>query len=142
MTSAAMTNHSGGTGTGALILVVEDVEETRDGIEDLLHADGYRVQPARDEAAAVRSARREAPALILVSLGGPTADVIAAGSRIRRSAALREAIPVVIFCADSVAQGAEVHLGGNVYATRPDSFDQLRRLLRRLLRELRPTACR
>jgi CheY-like chemotaxis protein len=31
---------------GSLILVVEDVEETRDGIEKLLKADGYRVDPA------------------------------------------------------------------------------------------------
>jgi len=31
-----------------LILVMEDVHETRDGIEKLLTADGYRVAPARD----------------------------------------------------------------------------------------------
>jgi CheY-like chemotaxis protein len=32
-----------------MILVVEDVAETRDGIEKLLKADGYRVAAARDE---------------------------------------------------------------------------------------------
>ena len=32
-----------------LILVMEDVYETRDGIEKSLTADGYRVAPARDE---------------------------------------------------------------------------------------------
>ena len=32
-----------------IILVVEDVHETRDGIEKLLKVDGYRVVLARDE---------------------------------------------------------------------------------------------
>jgi len=34
--------------TSSIILVVEDVNETRDGIEKLLKADGYRVTLARD----------------------------------------------------------------------------------------------
>ena len=38
---------------GSLILVVQDVEETRDGVEALLKADGYRVDAARDEEDAV-----------------------------------------------------------------------------------------
>ena len=46
-------------GHRAIILVVEDVEETRDGIEDLLKADGYRLIPVRDEEDAVERARRE-----------------------------------------------------------------------------------
>ena len=36
-------------GIKPVILVVEDVHETRDGIEKLLKADGYRVVAARDE---------------------------------------------------------------------------------------------
>ncbi len=39
-----------------LILIVEDVHETRDGIEKLLTADGYRVALARDEVDAIESA--------------------------------------------------------------------------------------
>ena len=50
---------SGEDGNGAIILVVEDVEETRDGIEDLLNADGYRPMPARHEEDAVERARRQ-----------------------------------------------------------------------------------
>ena len=40
----------------SLILVVEDVHETRDGIEKLLQADGYCVAVARDERDAIASA--------------------------------------------------------------------------------------
>jgi len=120
---------------GALILVVEDVEETRDGIEKLLKADGYRVDPARSEEDAVMRARRESPNLILVSLG-PHVDVVATVARIRARAELSDEIPIVIFCVETIAEGAEVKIGTNVYATRPDNFDQLRSLLGRLLPRL------
>ena len=120
---------------GALILVVEDVEETRDGIEKLLKADGYRVDPARSEEDAVMRARRESPNLILVSLG-PHVDVVATVARIRARAELSDEIPIVIFCVETIAEGAEVKIGTNVYATRPDNFDQLRSFLGRLLPRL------
>ena len=117
------------------ILVVEDVEETRDGIEKLLNADGYRVEAARDERYAVESARRKRPDLILVSLGGTPRDVIATARRIRGRAGLGNDVPVVVFCVGEVSQGDEVAIGQNVYVTRPDNFDQLRNLLARLLHE-------
>jgi CheY-like chemotaxis protein len=81
-----------------LILVVEDVEETRDGIERLLIADGYSVDAARSEEDAVIRAELKPPNLILVSLGRPAVDVIAAASRIRNVARLRQGVPIVIFC--------------------------------------------
>jgi CheY-like chemotaxis protein len=131
-TAKGMMNINGGR---VLILVAEDVEETRDGIEKLLLVDGYRVDPARDEADAVLRARREAPDLILVSLQGQHVDVIAAARRIREAAHLSEGIPVVIFCVEAIPEGAEVGIGKNVYATRPDNFNQLRGFLRRLLKQ-------
>ena len=60
-----------------LILVVQDVEETRDGLEKLLTGDGYRVEPARAEDDAVVRAQRTPPDLLLVNLGLPPAGVIA-----------------------------------------------------------------
>jgi DNA-binding response OmpR family regulator len=119
----------------AVVLVADDVEETRDGIEKLLTADGYRVDPARSEDDAVDRARRQPPDLILVSLGGPPVEVIASAARIRYRAALNEGVPVVVFCIPVVDEGAEVAIGCNVYVTRPDNFDQLRAFLGRLLQE-------
>ena len=57
-------------GINPIILVVEDVHETRDGIEKLLKVDGYRVVLARDELDGIESAQRQRPDLILVSLAG------------------------------------------------------------------------
>lgn len=127
-----------GDSTNPLILVVEDVHETLNGIEKLLKGDGYRVALARDEADAIESARRLPPSLILVSLGGLSRDVIVTARRIRDHAEVGEDVPVVIFCIEEIPEGDEVAIGENVHVTRPDNFNQLRSLLTRLL-ELVPT---
>lgn len=117
----------------SLILVVEDVHETRDGIEKLLQADGYRVAVARNEGDAVESARREPPNLILVSLAGSLGEVIFIARRIRENAGIGDGIPVVAFCIEEIREGEEVALGQNVHVARPDNFNQLRGLLIRVL---------
>ena len=116
-----------------IILVVEDVHETRDGIEKLLKADGYRVAVARDELDAIESAQRLPPDLILVSLAGIPSEVVVTARRIRDSAGVGENVPVVVFCIEGIGQGDEVAIGRNVYITRPDNFNQLRSLIGRLL---------
>ena len=119
--------------TRLIILVVEDVAETRDGIEKLLTTDGYRVALARDERDAIESARRKCPDLMLVSLAGSTSEVITTARRIRAVAGIGELVPVVIFCIESIGQGDDLAIGQNVHISRPDNFNQLRRLLTRLL---------
>ena len=119
-----------------IILVVEDVAETRDGIEKLLKADGYRVAVARDERDAIDSARLKRPDLILVSLAGLPGEVIAAARRVRAHADLGNQVPVVVFCIESIAEGDDLAIGENVHISRPDNFNQLRRLLTRLLHEV------
>jgi DNA-binding response OmpR family regulator len=116
-----------------IILVVEDVHETRDGIEKLLIADGYRVALARDERDAIESAHRTRPDLILVSLGGSPGEVVLSARSIRWRAEVGEGVPVVVFCIEGIAEGDEVEIGDNVHLARPDNFNQLRRLIARLL---------
>lgn len=119
----------------ALILVVEDVHETRDGIETLLRADHYRVALARDERDAIESAQRTKPDLILVSLAGSPREVIFSALSIRQAAQLREHVPVVVFCVEGIDEGDEVAIGKNVHLTHPDNFNQLRSLIARLLKQ-------
>jgi len=120
-------------GCTPLVLVVDDDEETRDGIEALLSSDGYRIEAARSEEDAVGRASRSCPNLILVSLAGPPEDVVAAAVRVRRRSDIDAAVPVVVFSVPTIDEGAEVPLGRNVYATRPDNFDQLRGLIGRVI---------
>lgn len=126
-------------GLNPMILVVEDVQETRDGIEELLKVDGYRVVLARDERDGIENAQRQRPDLILVSMAGLPLEVLDSGRRIRESAAAGDDVPVVIFCFDEIPEGAEVAIGKNVHIAQPDNFNQLRGLLSRLLRNS-PTA--
>jgi len=129
------------TNTPQNILVVEDVQETRDGIEKLLNADGYVVAVARDERDAILSARHQSPDLILVSLAGLPREVITAARRIRERAEVGENVPIVVFCVEEIGEGEEIAIGQNVHLTRPDNFDQLRSLLTRLLHQIPIAAC-
>jgi CheY-like chemotaxis protein len=122
--------------TGALILVVHDVEETRDGIDKLLQSSGYRVDAARDEQEAVQRALGRPPDLILVSLCGPETHVSAIAHRVRERSGLSEKIPVVLFGVGTLAEGTELQIATNVYVTQPDNFDDLRVFLAHLLRQL------
>jgi CheY-like chemotaxis protein len=87
-----------------IILVVEDVAETREGIEKLLQSDGYRVAVARDERDAIESALIRRPDLILVSLAGLPSEVIATARRIREPAEVGEQAPVVVFCIEGIGE--------------------------------------
>ena len=123
-------------GLNPMILVVEDVQETRDGIEKLLKVDGYRVVLARDEFDGIERAQRQRPDLILVSLAGLPLEVLDSGRRIRESAAAGDDVPLVIFCFDEIPEGTEVSIGKNVHIAQPDNFNQLRGLLSHLLQRI------
>lgn len=123
-------------GLNPIILVVEDVHETRDGIEKLLKVDGYRVVLARDEFDGIENAQRQRPNLILLSLAGTPSEVLISARRIRESAGAGAELPIVVFCFDEIAAGAEVAIGKNIHIAQPDNFNQLRRLLSRLLQRI------
>ncbi len=122
--------------SGPLILVVENVEETRDGIEWLLKADGYRVEPTRTPEEAIVKARLESPHLLLMCPAGPTLQVIQSANQIRQEASLKGDVPIVIFCVEEVPEGEEVAIGHNIFLTRLDNFNQLRDFIWRLLNRL------
>jgi two-component system response regulator MprA len=119
----------------AVILVVEDVHETRDGIETLLVADGYTVALARDERDAIENAQRTRPDLILISLAGSPQEVVLSARSIRKRADVGKRVPVIVFCMEGIDEGDEVEIGENVFLTLPDNFNQLRRLIARLLNQ-------
>jgi DNA-binding response OmpR family regulator len=116
------------------ILLIEDVQETRDAIEGLLRRDGYNVDQSRDEEDAVGRARANHPDLILVSLGGSPEYVLGCARRVRQKAGLADRTPIVVFSIETTAAGAEEELFGNVFVTVPDSFNQLRALIKRVIR--------
>lgn len=118
-----------------LILVVEDVYETRAGINTLLKANGYRIAFAGIPEEEINKTRDERPDLILVGGTGLPNNVLVMVDRMRKEAAVGDEVPVVVFCAQDIPEGEEVAIGGNVYLTNPDNFNQLRGLVARLLPE-------
>ena len=118
---------------GQTILVVDDVEETLDGIEVLLKRDGYCINAARDEQDAAHKMRFNSTDLMLVSLDGEIADVIAVARRIRASAGSNKNLPIIIFCVGEIKEGSETAVGHNIYLSHPDNFDQLRAFIASLL---------
>ena len=69
-----------------------------------------------------------------MSLGVETIRLLAVAERIRKCFKLKADVPIVLFCVSTVDEGAEVEVPNHIYLTRPDNFDQLIRLLSRLLR--------
>lgn len=122
--------------------MVEDVQETRDAIKQLLLHDGYRVDAVQETNEAVEHARRNRPDLVLVSLQGTIDQLIATSKRIRRGGHLGPHCPVVIFSVATIPEGTEQKLSNNIYVIASENFDQLRGLFRRLLHVSRPRAQR
>ncbi len=121
------------TARNSRILIVEEAQETRDSIRELLKSDGYLVDPARDEDDAVDRVQRNHPDLILISLDGTPEYVLATAQRIRVRGGVTQQTPIVIFSLPTIPEGAEEELAGNIYVTVPDNFNQLRALLTRVL---------
>jgi DNA-binding response OmpR family regulator len=115
------------------ILLLHDLQATREAIERLLNKDGYRVYGASDEASAIDRAQCHCPDLIIVSLGGLLQRSISEAQSIRKKAGLDVRTPIVVLSSSSVIEGAELHIGDSVCVTLPDDFNQFRALLARLL---------
>jgi CheY-like chemotaxis protein len=121
------------------ILIVEDVQETREAIEVLLRRDGYILSQARDEDEAVEKIFAHKPDLILVSIGGLPEAVLVTSQRIRERSNLDESTPVVIFSVQILPEGVTEEIAPNIFVIVPENFNQLRRLLIRILRGGSPT---
>lgn len=123
-----------------VILVLDDIEETRNLIKKMLGGNGCCVNLAMDEEDAISRARSESPDLILMSLGLDLDQLLATAYRIRQRGEFGQDVAIIIFCVPTIPEGAEIEVKQNVYVTRPDNFDQLRGLLHRLLRN-DPSPC-
>jgi two-component system cell cycle response regulator DivK len=106
----------------ARILVVEDHEDNRRIVRDLLASAGFEMIEARSGEDAVRLAEAERPDLILMDLQLPGIDGLEATRRIKADPALR---PVPVIAVTSYAlSGDEVkarQAGCDDYVTKPFS---------------------
>lgn len=117
-----------------LILVVEDFEDSRFMMRRLLEMAGYSVVEASDGEQAVELAVQERPALILMDLSLPKLDGLAATRTIRQHKTMGK-VPIIAVSAHDAPESRieALEAGCDEYVTKPIDFDQLDRLLKRLL---------
>ena len=113
------------------ILVVEDQEDLRGVLRDLLTGSGYTVIEAGDGEAGVAKAKSDRPDLILMDIQMPVIDGYEATRRIKVHPDLR---PIPIVAVSSFAMKGDEEkaraAGCDHYVTKPYSPMQLLRLIR------------
>lgn len=118
------------------ILVVEDQEDNRRIIRDLLSTRGYELIEARDGEAGVRLAKEHVPDLILMDIQLPVLDGYEATRRIKADPALR-AVPIVVVTSYALSGDDQkaIAAGCDGYVAKPFSPRQLLATVRRFLDE-------
>jgi two-component system, cell cycle response regulator DivK len=108
------------------VLLVEDNEESRDGLARHLRRKGYEVLLAVDGRQGVDAARAEAPDLILMDMSLPVLDGWEATRQLKAAPQTR-GIPVIALTAHAMAGDREraLEAGCDDYDTKPIEFPRL-----------------
>jgi two-component system cell cycle response regulator DivK len=104
------------------ILVVEDQEDNRRILRDLLTNAGYEIIEAENGEEALAAAARERPDLILMDIQLPLLDGYEATRRIKADPGLR-AIPIIVVTSYALSgdEGKARAAGCDAYVTKPYS---------------------
>ena len=116
------------------VLLVEDSEESRDGLARHLRRKGYETLIAVDGGQAVDVARAEAPDLILMDMSLPILDGWEATRKLKAAPETR-GIPVIALTAHAMASDREKALeaGCDDYDTKPIELPRLLEKIEALL---------
>lgn len=116
------------------ILVVEDNEENRQILRDLLGHAGYKFVEAWDGEAAVAMASTDKPDLILMDIGLPGIDGYEATRRIRSDPS-SGSVPIIAVTAHSLVgdEAKALEAGCDAYVAKPYSPRQLLKKIREFL---------
>ena len=116
------------------VMVVEDSSDTLKVFKASLQMKGYRVVEAVNGEEAVEIALRTRPDLILMDLHMPLQDGLAATQRMREHEELRHVTILAITAYDTYGiKEAALEAGCDEYLTKPIDFDQLDKIISRLL---------
>jgi two-component system cell cycle response regulator DivK len=104
------------------ILVVEDQEDNRQILRDLLGSAGYDIIEAVDGEAAIAAAKSQRPDLILMDIQLPLVDGYEATRRIKADPELK-GIPVIVVTSYALSgdEGVARAAGCDAYVTKPYS---------------------
>jgi CheY-like chemotaxis protein len=121
--------------SASAVLVVEDNDELRSEIADLLTQDGYRVLLAADGLMALDLLRREPSVdLVLLDLWMPVMDGWSFRATQRQEAGIKE-VPVVVLTADDSPPARSID--ADAFIRKPFEADGLSAMVRRIVSEKR-----
>jgi type II secretory ATPase GspE/PulE/Tfp pilus assembly ATPase PilB-like protein/CheY-like chemotaxis protein len=108
------------TRKGAMVLLVDDEDQLRRVMKDLLERQGYTVVEARDGAQALDEVDRHAPDIVILDLNLPGVDGYSVLSQLRSRPATRQ-IPVIVLTAkgDEDNEVRVLQLGADDFLTKP-----------------------
>ena len=108
------------------LLLVEDNEESRDGLSRHLRRKGYEVLTAADGRQGLDAARTGAPDLVLMDMSLPVLDGWEATRQLKADPETRH-IPVIALTAHAMAGDREkaLQVGCDEYETKPVEFARL-----------------
>ncbi len=110
-----------GTGSkGITVLLVDDEDQLRRVMKDLLEREGYTIAEAADGVEALDQADRHAPDVIVLDLNLPTLDGYSVLSQLRSRPATRE-VPIIVLTAkgDEDNEVRVFELGADDFLTKP-----------------------
>jgi DNA-binding response OmpR family regulator len=109
-----------GRGNGACVLLVEDEDQLRRVMKDLLEREGYIIAEARDGVQALDQVDRVAPDAIILDLNLPGLDGYSVLSQLRSRPATRD-IPVMVLTAkgDEDNEVRVFELGADDFIAKP-----------------------
>lgn len=121
------------------VLVVEDNDLTREGLRDILVAEGYEVALARDGQEALSAFEREAPDVVCLDVMMPGTDGYQVCKSIR---ALDSAVPIIFISAKSeeIDKVVGLELGADDFIVKPFGVKEVVARIRAVTR--RWLACR
>ena len=106
------------------ILVVDDEDSARSGLEKLLRQEGYRVDSAADGVAALEIATEQPPDVVVTDLNMPRMDGLELLTRLR---AQYVGLPVIVVTAfgDVASAVTAMRHGAETYLVKPVDLDEL-----------------
>jgi Tfp pilus assembly pilus retraction ATPase PilT/CheY-like chemotaxis protein len=108
------------TRKGALVLLVDDEDQLRRVMRDLLERQGYTVVEARDGAEALDEVDRHGPDIVILDLNLPGVDGYSVLSQLRSRASTRQ-LPIIVLTAkgDEDNEVRVLELGADDFLTKP-----------------------
>ncbi len=125
-----------GAGDASLrtVLLVEDFEDTRYVWRLALEERGYRVLEAADGRAAVETALRERPDIVLMDISLPVLDGFQATERLRADPSTKDLLILAVTAHNESEYRANALAAGfNAFVTKPVDFEWLGELISNLL---------